>query len=296
MLHSPTFVGTPRVARLLWSGLLFLTTKALALDIVGPLSINSPVTWEVADSPVNVRNMVNIESGGVLTIAAGVTVNFEDFSAGISNSAGILLILGESNNRVHLQPSSGSDTNWRGISFGAGAVSAFFDLDGSDSTYNGGSVIQHADISRAGSSSSGALDLREGAAPYLLGVDIVECDGPSGYPLFVSRLQGFFVSKFLRVRNFSSGSNFRQNYGMRIDGSSTANGIAILENVQVDYVFQIALYVRNIAQLNVKESVLNGFVQFQTVREVSFVENQVVPTRQGTALCKLKRVLVVDGT
>ena len=281
------------ITRVLWYSLLFLSAKnkVLALDVVGPLSINSPVTWQAADSPVNVQGMIDIETDGVLTIASGVTVNFEDSSSGISNSGGTLLVLGESSNRVQLQPKT-NDFNWVGIKFETTAVAAFFDLTDSDSTYSSGSVIQYADIHKAGSTSSGALDFRSGAAPYLLGVDIIECNGPSSNPLYVSQLQGFFVSKFLTLRKASEDSTFSQYRGIRIDGTGSDHGIVILEDLDIGPVSQEALRIRNVAQLSVRNSILNGFVSIEYTKEVSFVGNRVSPTQSGTAVSTFYNLFV----
>lgn len=286
--HQSNMASFPfPIIRFLWYVLLLLSAnnKVLALDVVGSLSINSPVTWEATDSPVNVQGMIDIETDGVLTIASGVTVNFEDSSSGISNSGGTLLVLGDSNNRVQLQPKT-NDFNWGGIKFEATAVAAFFEVTDSDSTYSSGSVIQYTDIHKAGSSSSGALDFRSGAAPYLLGVDIIECNGPSSHPLYVSQLQGFFVSKFLTIRKASEDSSFGQYRAIRIDGSGSDNGIVILENLDIGPVSQEALRVRNVAQLSIQDSVMNGFVSIEYVKEVSFVRNKVSPTKSGTAMSK----------
>jgi hypothetical protein len=219
--------------------LLLLISGAAGLDIDGPLAVNSLVTWSAADSPVYVKGTIDIENGGVLTILQGVQVIFRDSSSGIINSAGTLLILGESNNRVWLEPEG--DHSWQGVSFGAQAISAFFAEEDGDFTFSSGSVIQYSDIKFAGSSSTPALDFRSGAAPFLLGVDLVECVGPSGYSLYVEELQGFFVSKFLRLVKNATDSSFNPSNAFYVKGSSIANGIVVLENIETTPVATRAL-------------------------------------------------------
>jgi len=259
-------------------------TKRNLLDVVGPLVVDSLVEWTAADNPVRVTGTVEIVSGGVLTIQAGVEVLFQDISSGIINTGGTLSVLGQSSNRVVLKPEG--EFSWLGISFGVQAITASFteDAESSEFSFAEGSVIQYTVIKFAGSSSNHALDFRSGSAPFLLGVDLVECVGPSGYSLAVQQLQGNFVSKFLRLAKNSTDSTFQPNYAFQIQGNGKSNGIVVLEDVDVTPVVYDALYVYRVSRLVLRDSNLQGSVQLRDIRETSVTGNTITPTRSGTAL------------
>jgi len=261
-----------------------VAVDATSLDIVGPLTVNSLVTWTAMDSPVRITGIVDIATGGVLTVSEGVEVLFQDSTSGITNSGGTLSILGQSSNRATLRAEG--DFSWQGITFGAQAIPGSFNADEetSEFSFSAGSVIQYTDIKFAGSSSFPALDFRSGSTPFLLGVDLVECVGPSGYSLYVQQLQGIFVSKFLRLAQNNMDSSFKPSNAFRVQGSSTSNGIVVLEDMDVTAVTSDALYVNSVSRLILRDSVLQGFVELRSIRQVTCTGNTMSSTRAGTVL------------
>jgi hypothetical protein len=133
-----------------------------ALNITGDIAIAGTTSWKSAVSPIYVTGIISVLSGRTLLIESGVTCIFEDAASGIIvRLGGQLLITGVENNRVFLQAILAS---WAGIMFLTGSKSAEF---GVDNEYIKGSIIQNANISRAGYPLSSGLSLSEGTAPYL---------------------------------------------------------------------------------------------------------------------------------
>ena len=106
--------------------------------------------------------------------------------SGIVNNAGTLLINGQFGNVVELGPNPANValTSWRGIEFGPVAITSQSteaqDCNPYNAVFNGvGSVIQNCKISKAGSSSTAALNFGEGRVPYLLNVELSGCLAPT---------------------------------------------------------------------------------------------------------------------
>ncbi len=247
---------------------------ACGLDL-NSTTISSNVLWSSADSPVSVTGTIDIVSGGALRIDEGVQIIFETPESGITNTAGQLFILGSLSNRVTLQPRE-VDDGWGGIVFKAGALSASFTDDGE---YQSGSVIQFADVVRAGFRKSyyqtiHGLDFRDGAIPYLFDVNIIDCGGHYyGRPVLVQKLIGFFIAKHLRIfNNETDNTSYLPNYGLEITGTNSNSGLAVLENVHVTRGSQ-SMYINSLSQVNITMSSFRERTQLNSVRSISMKEN-----------------------
>lgn len=248
-----------------------------ALDIDGPFVVDSVTTWSITDSPVVVTGAVEIVSGGTLSVESGVEVRFTTAESGIVNSGGTLRVLGSIDSRVSFLPSlDNMDGVWQGISFGAGASAAFFSvnpMDDTDVTYTSGSVIQYADIAFAGSGPLYPLDFSQGAAPYMLGVDIIECFGNSGWAIDVERLQGYFVAQFIRLKANSTDSTFNPQNWIYVGGQDQSAGFVLLQNIESNVdVRDKSVYVTRVGTTVLKDSTTQA-VFLNQVAVVSVTEN-----------------------
>jgi hypothetical protein len=240
-------------------------------------TVTTQVTWTTAESPVSVTGLVTIASGGSLTVVAGVQVIFETASSGIVNTGGTLLILGEPTNRVQLQP-RGNGT-WQGISFGPSAVSALFATDPVDIVqYQGGSVVEFADLRRAGTSSLSALDFDFGATPYLRHVNLIECRGRSATPIWLNRTTGTFVGDFIRLSRETPSSTYAPSKWLEAVGVSSGSGFVLLRNLETMLDREAVLMARDIRAVSVLESIAVGRATFQNIDVLTLERNSFFST------------------
>lgn len=245
-----------------------------ALNITDGTSIDSLVTWTIADSPVYVSGVIFITFGGTLAVDAGVTAIFETQDAGITaNSGGQLLILGDVNNRVSLEAAGES---WAGIKFEAGSSPAVFD---GNYNYVSGSAIQYTDITRAGYSTSYTysygLSLLSGVSPYLLGVDLIDCGGYYyGSAIHVTNLKGFFVARNVRILKAEETASYYPRFGIYLYDNDNDSGLSVIENVAVDATMrQYSLYIYAINYASIAQSSFANEVYMSTVSEASIDGN-----------------------
>lgn len=197
--------------------------------------IDQTVIWSKSDSPVTVSGILIVSEGGTLVIDAGTTVMFQTPVSGlVVKSGGQLLITGNSDNRVVL---NAQQESWNGITFEAGAATAFFD---SDENYVSGSTIQYADIVRAGYLSNHGLYLPEGVCPYLLGVDMIDCGSVSA--IHIVKLVGIFKATNLKLLKSEETESYEPQHGIYIEGNDNLSGRTFLENVFINTTFAYPLH------------------------------------------------------
>lgn len=128
--HRQSFAGR-RPGRAAWIAglaLCVLSLQAVALDVSGPISVDTQ--WRVSDSPVRILSTVTVESGAHLAIEAGVVVRFAAESQLIVRD-GSLAAVGTSSARVRFEsnlttPSAG---DWGPLVLESGTVSSRTELD-----------------------------------------------------------------------------------------------------------------------------------------------------------------------
>ncbi|KAL7481357.1 hypothetical protein ACHAW6_007040 [Cyclotella cf. meneghiniana] len=243
-------------------------TTTLISDTV----IVDTVTFTSDDSPVFVEGMLDISSGGILIIDAGTTIVFESLNSGINvKSGGQLLITGNLNNRVTLKTSEQNEA-WKGISFEAGSAAAVFD---SGLNFISGSVIQYADIIRAGYSSSyqssQGISLHDGVCPYLLGVNMIDCGGYYfGSAISIQSLSGIFLARNLRVLKSNQTEFYYPQYAIAVSGNYANVGQVILDNANFEVdVSYYSLYVYGINQVVLTRSLIFKEVYFYYLTEAA---------------------------
>ena len=246
----------------LWYAVL-IARVSHALNITGGITIASITTWKSAVSPVYVTGIISVLSGGTLLIDSGVTCIFEDAASGIVvRSGGQLLITGFENNRVFLQARRES---WAGITFLTGSRAAEF---GAYNEYVNGSIIQNANISRAGYPRSSGLSLSEGAAPYLNNVGMFDCG-----PIVIRNIRGSFVANklsIMRVDSFNGPVIDIRGTGMNI-------GKTVLREVEVQASSFYSLYIDNIHFASVSHSSFNGMVYLHALEKITVEDNIIAP-------------------
>lgn len=234
------------------------------------------VTLTSDDSPVFVEGMLDISSGGILIIDAGTTIVFESLNSGINvKSGGQLLITGNLNNRVTLKASERNEA-WKGIAFEAGSAAAVFN---SGMNFVSGSVIQYADIIRAGYSSnyqsSYGLLLQDGVCPYILGVNMIDCGGYYfGSAIYIQSLSGIFLARNLRVLKSNQTEFYYPQYALVVSGNYANVGQVILDNTNFEVdVSYYSLYVYGINQVVITRSSLFKEVYFYYLTEAVVKSN-----------------------
>ncbi|KAL3790397.1 hypothetical protein ACHAW5_008354 [Stephanodiscus triporus] len=234
-------------------------------DDIVYISLHSKIMSIIGSSQTiaNTGSIISVLSGGTLLIESGVTCIFEDAASGIIvRSGGQLLITGVDNNRVFLQARLAS---WAGITFLTGSKSAEF---GVDDEYVSGSIIQNANISRAGYSRSSGLSLSEGATPYLNNVGMLDCGA-----IVIRNLRGSFVANKLSIMRMDSFT------GPVIDirGTGMNSGRTVLREVVVQARSGYSLLIANIHFASVAQASFNGEVYFETVEKVTVENNIIAP-------------------
>ncbi len=266
---------SPSLDELVASGQEFVH-RELTSTVINGTTISSVVELTSEDSPYLIAGVLDISIGGTLIIDAGSVLVFETSSSGINvNSGGQLLVTGDLNNRVVLKAHDDEGT-WSGIVFGAGSAPGLF---GDSMNYVSGSLIQYADIVRAGYSSSYAysygLALQEGVVPYILGVDMIDCGGRRyGSAIHIQNLEALAVMRNLRMLHSNQAVIYQQGYGLYASGKNTAAGILVLENLSLEADFwSYSLYLRNINQVSTSRSSFEGRVYFSYIGSLDMAQN-----------------------
>jgi hypothetical protein len=241
-----------------------------AINITGGMTISGTTTsWKSAVSPVYVSGVISVLSGGTLLIEPGVICIFEDTASGITvRPGGQLLIAGADNNRVVLEARQES---WAGITFLDGSKSAVF---GIDNEYVSGSIIQNANISRAGYPNSLGLSL-SGAAPYLSSVGMFDCGA-----IKISNFRGSFVANKLSVL---FGGSFTGNV-IDIRGATMNSGKIILNEVRVQARSYVSLAIDWIQSASVTLSSFDGGVYLNHLETITVEDNVIAPYRPNIAI------------
>ena len=174
---------------------------------------------------------------------------------------------GDVNNRVALKP---HQVSWAGITFEAGAGTALFN---SNKNYVSGSVIQYTDIYRAGYSTSWktshGLSLLQGSAPYLLGVDMIDCGGYGyGSAIRVEKLKGVFVARNVRVAKFADTQTYYPGYGIYASNNDNDSGLVVLESVKVEAgTYSHSLYLSSIDYASINHSFFASHLYLDSLSE-----------------------------
>jgi hypothetical protein len=165
--------------------------------------ITSDTTFTIAGSPYLVTANLIINNGFTLTIEPGVTVKFNQNTS--------LLILGKllvngSTSGVTFTANTNSPTPgyWGGISFGAIASPAIYDIN---NNYLSGSVINNAMIDYAGSTVSnvfGSIAMTGSGVPHIRNVKISNCAYPG---IYAKSINSKLVVKQTQVQNCHANSS-----------------------------------------------------------------------------------------
>lgn len=227
-------------------------------------------------------------------IEPGVEVIFETQESGIENNFGQLFILGTVSDRVVLKP---KENGWKGITFGAIAISATISTDGQ---YQSGSVIQYADVIGAGYSTSrwqskNGFNFNEGVTPYLFDINMINCGGNDhGSIIYINQLRGFFAARHIRMSKNTTNTYF-PGYGININGQTANDGSVLLENVDIPFdVRTRALQVQNIDQFTLFMSSLYDELYIQRAATVSITKNEIFSHMQLWRLGENRGTVVVD--
>ncbi len=141
--------------------------QANATDVTDRVEVDT--IWDLAGSPYTVIGNVTVGEDIILTIEAGVTVNFNDDTSLIIS--GTLIARGTPGNEIRFT-SSNVGERWKRISFSDvvdGITSGDAVFDGVTGDYQSGSIIEYALIENAGNQTTvtkGAIEFSD-KHPYL---------------------------------------------------------------------------------------------------------------------------------
>ncbi len=151
------------IVAVLASVLLLISVPAAAGTIVGGF-IMSDTTWTAAGGPYIVEDSIAVIGGATLTVDPGVEVRFEPGLALVVDT-GALIARGTELSPIRFTANQGIANRWAYLQFSDGAVNASFDGGGN---YLSGSILEHAIVEYAGSTSTEGAVRAINSSPFIV--------------------------------------------------------------------------------------------------------------------------------